>query len=177
MAKCACCATTILFGGKSHGGLRFCSDTCALQLQRARTAEAIPLAHAQALAAKLHAGSCSVCAGPGPVDMRASHLVWSAVVVTTWRSETLAACRACGLKRQARAALSCFALGWWAVPWGLLMTPVQLLSNAGAMLRPPDPSRPSEPLVQHARLLLGDAMLERQAAASVDAEQPLRASA
>jgi hypothetical protein len=37
-------------------------------------------------------------------------------------------------------------LGWWGVPWGLVMTPVQLVRNLISMASTPDPSSPSPAL-------------------------------
>jgi protein transport protein HofC len=43
------------------------------------------------------------------------------------------------------------ALGWWGLPGGLFITPVQLIRTAKALAAPPDPAEPSARLVQIAR--------------------------
>lgn len=40
--------------------------------------------------------------------------------------------------------LQSFLLGWWGIPFGILMTPIQLLRNGYAMLFPPSTAEPSE---------------------------------
>lgn len=35
------------------------------------------------------------------------------------------------------------AFGWWGVPWGILMTPVQLVRNLHGIVFGPDPGMPS----------------------------------
>ena len=49
---------------------------------------------------------------------------------------------------------SSLALGWWGIPWGLIMTPVQVVRNVTGLISPPDPIEPSEKLKDFVRLSL-----------------------
>jgi hypothetical protein len=50
------------------------------------------------------------------------------------------------VKSQLLSLLGCLVLGWWGFPWGLLVTPVQVVRNIAGMVSGPDPGRPSERL-------------------------------
>jgi hypothetical protein len=88
-----------------------------------------------------------VCEGPGPVDVFTSHRVFSALYVTSWRSIPRVSCRACGTKAQLGGAAYSLFLGWWGFPWGLVMTPIQIVRNLVALSRHADGSAPS-PLLE-----------------------------
>ncbi len=162
MASCAACRSTILFGGSRLADLRFCNDTCAANARVAIAAREVPQAEANLLAARIHAGRCPKCSGTGPVDVRTSHEIWSAIFMTRWSAIRQLSCRKCGVKRQLTSTLGSAVLGWWGFPWGLVMTPVQVIRNIVGMVRPHDPRQPSEQLVRHARLLLADARLQQE---------------
>jgi hypothetical protein len=49
------------------------------------------------------------------------------------------------------------------VPWGIFITPAQIISNIAALFRKFDKSKPSEELVQAARLQLAEAISGQQA--------------
>ena len=118
MAKCAYCGTTILFGGKRDGDLRFCNQKCFQKSDVVRFAQRLPDDVVQKEAATVHQGTCPRCQGPGPVDVHVSYRVWSAIHVTQWSSRPQISCRSCGVKSKVRDMLYCLALGWWGVPWG-----------------------------------------------------------
>lgn len=162
MASCGSCGTTILFGGKQYADMRFCSDKCAANGQVALAARSVPESEALLLASKIHAGKCPKCAGPGPVDVRTTHDVWSAIFMTRWATTSHIVCRKCGIKKQSLSAFGSLILGWWGFPWGLIMTPVQVTRNVVALAKSHDPARPSSQLIQHSRLLLADNMLQNQ---------------
>lgn len=163
MKSCESCGTTILFGGREYAGMRFCSEKCAANGRVALAAKNVAAEDAQRLAAQIHAGKCPKCTGPGPIDVRTSYEVWSAIFMTRWSSASEVACRRCGIRKQSLSAIGSLALGWWGFPWGLIMTPVQVFRNIRALAKPHDPARPSSQLVQHSRLLLADRMLEPDA--------------
>ena len=48
----------------------------------------------------MHARGFPHVPGPGPVDVRHFHTVWSAILWTSWESRRKVVCRACGLKTQ-----------------------------------------------------------------------------
>jgi len=154
MSQCTHCGTTILFGGVNEGGQRFCNEKCheagrlALQSQRLP-----PEVVAQAVAEVVE-GNCPVCGGRGPVDVFTSYRVFSAVVVTSWRNTPRVSCRGCATKAQLLSTLYCFFLGWWGIPWGFVMTPIQIVRNLAGLSREADATRPSKMLETMVRMRL-----------------------
>lgn len=143
MAKCDYCGSTILFGGTRDGDRRFCNDRCRQRGALLAVSERFPAEIVQQHLRGVHQGSCPKCRGRGPVDVHTSHRVWSAVYLTSWSSRPQISCHRCGVKRQLGDAAFSLALGWWGFPFGLIMTPVQVVRNLTAVFGGPDPSRPS----------------------------------
>ncbi len=166
MASCAYCSTTILFGGKRNGDLRFCNDTCEQKGALSLIANQLSPADVASYIGHVHQGSCPKCSGPGPVDVHTSYRVWSALVLTQWSSRPLVSCKRCGTKQKLGDAAFSLFLGWWGFPWGILMTPVQLGRNIVALLKSPDPASPSAALENILRLHLAAQVVERQRQAS-----------
>lgn len=154
MASCSTCGTTILFGGKRQGTFRFCSDKCLARGQYLLVADQIPDSVVDEFARRVHLGLCPKCQGPGPVDVHNSYSVWSAVYLTSWKTVPNVVCKECGSKAQTRALLSSLLLGWWGIPWGFLVTPMQIVKNISAMRRDVSPTEPSKELLRVARLHL-----------------------
>ena len=79
-------------------------------------------------------------------------------------------CHSCGRNAKLHATEFAGLLGWWGLPWGLLMTPAQLVRNVGGIVKRPDPTRPSDKLVELVRKNLSARLLaedrQRQAAAA-----------
>jgi hypothetical protein len=163
MASCNACGTTLLFGGLRDGDLRFCNAYCQGNAAIMFVALDMPAKQVAELTAWTHAGACPQCRGPGPVDMRISYRVWSAFVLTSWSSHQLLACQACGAKAQWKDLAYCLVLGWWGFPFGLVVTPIQVVRNLRQLGWPQNPGIPSEAL----RL----AMRVKLAAASIQAAQ------
>lgn len=160
MAACHYCRTTILFGGVKDGSLRYCDDRCWNGAAVLSYAEAVDPAEILRLTAQVHMGQCPRCEGSGPVDVHNAYVVWSLLIITQWRTEPHMCCRSCGVSRQVRATLISLVAGWWGIPWGLVLTPVQIVRNILAILRPPDPLRPSEQLERQVRLSVGANILQ-----------------
>jgi hypothetical protein len=160
MAKCDYCGTTILFGGVREAGFRFCSEKCRDSAVFLAASAELPHEFVLEKARAVHAGPCPNCGGPGPVDVHTSHTVWSLLVMTSWRSWPMVCCQACGTKAKIRAMASSTLLGWWGFPWGLLVTPAQILRNAGGLFRAPDPAAPSPNLVKMVRAQLSAQLIE-----------------
>jgi DNA-directed RNA polymerase subunit RPC12/RpoP len=154
MAKCDYCGSTILFGGKASDGRRFCNVRCAHRGALLSIAQQIPETTVQQQVWSVHQGRCPLCSGPGPVDVHVSHRVWSAIALTSWRSQPRISCRACGVKSQGGDAVFSLFLGWWGFPWGLVMTPIQIGRDIAAITRGPDPAKPSEQLQKMVRMTL-----------------------
>ena len=83
-----------------------------------------------------------------------SRRVWSALVLTSWSSRPAVTCGSCGTKSKLGNLVYCLFLGWWGLPFGLLITPVQIGRNLVALFTGPDPSTPSPKLENILRLHL-----------------------
>lgn len=160
MASCDNCGTTIIFGGQKDGNYRFCSAKCHEAGRVLGMADQIPERTVSDQARRIFNGNCPKCKGQGPIDVRMSHSVWSAIITTSWRSTPHVVCRPCGRKSQAVDALSSLLLGWWGLPWGLIMTPVQIAKNVGGMMGS-EVTAPSAQLHQQVRLWLAHEALSR----------------
>ena len=143
MPTCDYCGTWILFGGSRDGDLRFCNDACQEAGLEARVAERLPAEILEAEVAKAHASQCPQCGGPGPIDVRTSYRVFSALAFTRWSSRVNIACLSCGRKAKIADTFFCLFLGWWGFPWGLVMTPLQLGRNLWGLTKG-DSGGPSE---------------------------------
>jgi hypothetical protein len=152
MATCATCNTTILFGGVKDGDLRFCNADCRARGAYLTIATQIPEALVRQQVSTIHRGKCPSCKGDGPVDVHKGYRVWSALLMTQWSTQPKVCCASCGNRHIAgELAISTLA-GWWGLPWGLLMTPVQIGKNVVGFFSKPDPLTPSadlETLVRH----------------------------
>jgi hypothetical protein len=153
MASCSYCNSFILFGGQTDHTGRYCNANCQQAGNLLALSHQIPKHQIDQLLWELHHGNCPRCGSPGPVDMHKAHKVWSALVLTSWNSNPELSCRSCAIKRQIGAALFSGVLGWWGFPWGIIMTPVQVVRNIVEMTSGPQPGQPSELLEKYARLL------------------------
>jgi hypothetical protein len=162
MAKCDYCGTTILFGGKRQGELRFCNATCSGRGTLLAISKQVPEYLVNETVMKVHQGLCPKCGGAGPVDVHVRHQVWSALVLTSWKSVPQISCRGCGVKSQLGGAAFSLVAGWWGFPWGLLFTPVQVGRNVFGMLRGPDPLNPSRSLEKAIRMNIAAQAVSRQ---------------
>jgi len=117
----------------------------------------------------VHQGVCPVCGGPGPNDVYVSYQVWSAVIVTRHTTRRWVSCRNCGRKGQIDDLGLCFVLGWWGLPWGIVMTPIQIGRNLAALAKKRDLSSPSPELQGILRVAIASQALASQAS-SDDAE-------
>jgi hypothetical protein len=152
MAACGYCGTTILFGGKRDGELRFCNDECQRKGFVAAVAQEVPDDLVSEQVWKVHQGSCPKCGGSGPVDVHMSYRVWSALVMTSWSSRPHVVCRPCGSKARLGDAAFSLAFGWWGFPWGFIITPVQVFRNVAGFFGKRDPAAPSPQLAHMVRL-------------------------
>lgn len=146
MTHCAFCHTSILFGGIRDGNLNFCSQTCHQKGAVVRLAERIPDEIVLAEVKRVHQGVCPRCQGKGPIDVHTSYRIWSLLLFSYWSSRPLVSCRSCGVKYQISEGLFCLLFGWWGIPWGILLTPVQVFRNVAGMVQGPDPRHPSAAL-------------------------------
>jgi len=160
MARCDYCGSTILLGGKKNGAHRFCNDRCLQAGFLLDISHQIPEGVVDDYVLSVRNGRCPNCNGPGPIDVHVSHQVWSALFVSSWRSQPRVSCRACGIKSQVGDSIFSLLLGWWGFPWGLLVTPVQIGRNLDGMLRGPDATRPSAQLRKIVRMNMAASALK-----------------
>ena len=156
MATCDYCDKTILFGGKRDAGFRFCSEEClelgAMLIMGSKLPHEVVIPAVQSV----HTGLCPECNGSGPVDVHMSHKIHSFLFYTSWSSTPRVCCRSCGKKSQAGGILYSLLLGWWGIPWGIIITPVQIVRNIKDLIYPPDPSSPSKRLEEIVRVDLAE---------------------
>jgi len=166
---CAYCGTYILFGGIGEGNARFCNERCRSEGILIGVSRQVPDQIVAEYVRRLHEGACPVCGGPGPVDFRISHRIWSALIVSSSSNRPRLTCRQCGIRANVKDGLFSLAFGWWGLPWGIIMTPIQVGRNVVRVLRPTDDSRPSPELERMVRLRLAADLVGGTAhAASVD---------
>ncbi|MDG3004217.1 hypothetical protein [Paludisphaera mucosa] len=148
MASCDHCGSTILFGGVQQGFRRFCGEDCAHEAYWGPKLQAIPETEIDERLSREHQGACPKCGGPGPVDIHASHWIYSAVLFSRYGSRSELCCRSCARRNQAKDGAFSLVLGWWGFPFGIMITPAQLLRNFGGLtgLSGPKPDRPSPEL-------------------------------
>lgn len=143
-----------IFGAVREGEHCYCSDDClgqnAFKVRCDQLSDSIVRQHVR----EMQHGTCPECRGPGPLDIHASHWVWSALIFTRWGETPWLSCRPCATKRQWVSLRSCFVLGWWGVPWGLFVTPLQMYRNVRAIRRCRDSSEVSPDLESFVRARL-----------------------
>ncbi|MPV56684.1 hypothetical protein CFB46_28500 [Burkholderia sp. HI2761] len=144
MAECSQCGRTFLVGGRSIDGRRYCSPVCAQAHPVVVEADRVPDAKVRQYVDDWRYGPCPICLREGqPVDVHASHRVVSLVFVTRWATRRHVCCRRCGRRKQAVALLASATLGWWGLPWGIVLTPIQLARNLlGLAARDPEAATP-----------------------------------
>lgn len=147
MPVCDSCKSFHVLGKKTAHG-NYCNDKCLREGQLKLVANTVPPGYIDQRVAELHQGNCPRCSGPGPIDLHSTHEVWSAVVLTSWKSIPALSCKSCGVKRQLGAFTFCTFLGWWGFPFGLIVTPIQLIRNLVGMIGGPSPNQPSRLLVE-----------------------------
>lgn len=152
MAKCSYCGTWVIFGGKREGELRFCNDKCQAAGLLLGASQHLPDHLIQPKVWEVHQGNCPICSGRGPIDVHTSYRVWSALLLTSWKSRPHICCRSCGIRSQLGDAAFSLVLGWWGFPWGFIMTPVQVCRNLIGVARGADPTKPSPQLERLLRI-------------------------
>jgi hypothetical protein len=140
-----------MFGGVVHEGQKYCNTQCVQYAEFKVVRGEMPDFIVEETAMTVHAGACPVCGNAGPIDFHASHFVWSAILFTRSSSKSTLSCRGCARKRQALSALGSGLVGWWGIPFGIIMTPVQIVRNIAEMAGGPDSRTPSRKLHEFVR--------------------------
>ncbi len=160
MAKCDYCGTRILFGGAHAHGYRFCNEDCRHSGYSLVAFNEIPEEYLREQIRLIHQGSCPRCHGRGPIDVHTSYRIWSAFVLTSWQSRPHICCRKCGKNQQVKDGIFSLLFGWWGFPWGLIMTPVQILRNLFKIADWSEGGQPSKDLCRLIMINIGSRILE-----------------
>jgi len=162
MAKCSYCGETIIFGGKKDGKLVFCNQKCLEKGIVVRAGQQLPDELVREQVNAIFLGNCPKCQGHGPTDVHVSYRVWSAILFTSWGSRPQICCRTCAIKSKLIDATFCMLLGWWGLPWGLIITPIQFFRNIGGIIFSPDTNRPSDTLFSFIRAYMVSVYVREQ---------------
>ena len=160
MASCTYCDSFILFGGKTDHTGRYCNAKCQQAGNLVALSGQVPRQELERMMEELYRANCPRCGGPGPIDVHKAHQVWSALLLTSWSSKPELSCKSCATKRQLGAMAFSGVLGWWGFPWGLVLTPVQLVRNVGEMAGGPKPGVPSPLLQKFVRIQAGARLVQ-----------------
>jgi hypothetical protein len=164
MAKCSYCNSTIVIGGVRSGDQRYCNSQCQQNAYILGATKTIPADVLDRKVEEVWRGNCPKCGLVGPIDVHKFHEVWSALFLTRWTTKVQVSCRSCASKRQFGGIAFSLFFGWWGIPWGLVLTPVQIARNFIDINRGPDSSRPSDDLRKLVLVNLGTQMLASQKA-------------
>lgn len=161
--ECDFCGSSARLSAVLNEGQRFCSKACLRKARLLEVSEDIPAEAIYRHAVAIKNGSCPECRQSGSrTEVRTYHRVWSIGLFTQWTHRTHICCHACGRKTNFGSIMFCVLFGWWSVPWGLVMTPAQIMANITQMLKPMADPEPSEALVQAARLDLAAKLYKQQ---------------
>lgn len=154
--RCDRCGYWIPLSGVRQDGFHYCCDECARYGPLIPRSRQVPAAEVRLEALKILSGRCGMCGGPGPVEVRRSYRIWSFVVLSHFSTRLQISCRLCGIKAQLRGIGFSMLLGWWSLPIGVVMTPVQIGRNLWAMVVAPDGQEPTPALLQQASLVVAE---------------------
>lgn len=160
-AECDFCGNSAMSKPVIDSGQRFCRPRC---LHAARISEAaVDLAEADitAVAQAIQDGLCPSCRQTGSlVEVRHYHRVMSFGVFTRYTKSSKLCCLECGRTENLKSFALTFLLGWWGMPFGILLTPTYLVANIGEMFERRRRGELSEGLVREARYQLAARALQ-----------------
>jgi hypothetical protein len=151
MSACSQCGKSILFGGRQLDGRRYCSAACAQSHPLHLAADQVPQDILQRQVSEWRQSRCPRCKRQdATIDVYEHHRVHSLLLMTQWSTRRSVCCRRCGRRDQLLSTLYCLGLGWWGFPWGLLVTPVQIIRNIVGLCQgePPRPTTAFEQIVR-----------------------------
>lgn len=152
-SECDFCGSSARFSALLDEGQRFCSKACLRNARLLEISEDISKEEILSHAFTIKNGTCPECQQAGSkTEVRRYYRVWSAGIFTQWTNRTHICCHSCGRKANLGSIVFCTLLGWWAIPWGVIMTPAQILANITEMFKPLSDPAPSDELLQAARL-------------------------
>lgn len=160
--ECDFCRKSTGFFPIKNEGQKFCSATCLRNARLMEAAVEIPETEIYNRALDIKNGPCPACRGRSTkIEVRKSYWVWSALLFTRWGTTSKVCCKKCGMQSNLGSLAANVFLGWWGIPWGILITPAQIFSNIVAMFRRFDDLKPSDELLQAAKLQLADELMGR----------------
>jgi hypothetical protein len=134
MSTCSHCGKSILFGGRTLDGKRYCGVACARSHPLHQAADQVPYDILQRHVTEWRQSSCPRCKRrDSAIDVYEHHRVHSFVLMTQWSTRRSVCCRRCGRRDQLLSTLYCVGLGWWGFPWGLFVTPIQIVRNVAGL--------------------------------------------
>jgi hypothetical protein len=163
MATCASCGNSILWGGVRQNGRRYCGPKCCSRDEFGRFAARIPEQAVRHAVQEIRNGPCPVCSRRGgDIELRKSYRAISYVIMTSWGAFPLISCPSCHRKKVLGNFILTLLFGWWGFPWGLIMTPVQLVRNLSALSTDTKTSEPSQDLCSAVRVMMAHTHLSLQ---------------
>jgi hypothetical protein len=169
MATCASCGNSILWGGVRLNGRRYCGQKCCSQDEFGRFAASIPEQAVKIEAKKIRNGNCPVCSQRGEeIELRKSYKAISYVIMTRWGVYPIISCSSCHRKKVLGDFFLTLLFGWWGFPWGLIITPVQLIRNICAFATDTKTSESSKELCSAVRVMMAHKNLSLQYRSSHD---------
>jgi hypothetical protein len=154
----------MFWGGVKQAGRAYCSDNCAQGDNLHQIIQQIPPHVIDRAAADFQKGACPECQGPGPIEFFESHNVYSFFVMSRWTSTPHVCCKSCANQKAGSAIAVTLVTGWWGIPWGLVMTPVQIARNIGTLAKQIEVGTPSPMLRDTVARLMAVQALEAGAA-------------
>lgn len=154
IGQCDNCGTTIVFNGIKDSSLLFCNDKCKSKSLLLIYAKNIQQKAIDQKAQEIKNCACPKCGDAGQVGLHTSYKVWSMIFITSWRSEPQICCKSCGVKSQIFHIIKSLLFGWWGLPWGIIITPVQVLRNVIGLFQNDNYLHPSDKLKDYIRLVL-----------------------
>jgi hypothetical protein len=163
-SECDFCSSSARFSAVLDEGQRFCSKACLRNARLLEVSEDIPQEEISRHAFRIKNGKCPACQKAGSkTEVRRYYRVWSVGIFTQWTNRTHICCHSCGRKTNFGSLIFCTLFGWWGIPWGIIMTPAQMLANITEMFKPLADPAPSDALLQAARLDLAAQLYKKRA--------------
>ncbi len=162
MGSCSYCGSTIWFRGVRDAELRFCNADCQQRGHYIRFVDQLPQDLVRDHVRAVHQGNCPACGKTGPIDVHRSFKIWSALVLTSWKTEPRISCRKCATAAQSKGIVYSLFLGWWGFPWGFIITPIQIIKNIHGMVAGPDAAQPTPDLERLVKLNLAEQIISNR---------------
>jgi len=159
---CDFCGQQLGWGAVRTNDYEFCSQKCAEQGRIFDVLKTVPKAQLDDYVMRTHMSECSTCKKNKGIDAHPSYEVWSALVITRWTSSYKIQCVECAKSRQRNSLVFSLIAGWWGVPWGIFITPLQVIRNIGALRSAPKVGEPSAKFYKLATTHLAKQMVSGQ---------------